>query len=138
MTPTFFYLVSRASFILLGTATLSVTIGTFPGVAQDSRHCFVRANATSDPTATKADLLRARNLARQAAESYNGGLQYYRADNSMHARIAQAPCIENDNGSWTFTFKGFRPGVTTPFVETVVTVDRRNWQVSVDANNQLP
>lgn len=124
--------------MLLGTATWAPMLEMPIAIAQDSRNCFVRANATSDPTGTKADLLRARNLARQAAEAYNGGLQYYRAENSMHARIAQAPCIENDNGTWTFTVKGFRPGATTPFVETVVTVDRRNWQVSVDANNRLP
>lgn len=54
-------------------------------------------------------LLWARNIARRAAEAENGGLGNYMAEAAMHGPTTQAPVIVNDNGSLTFTFKGYRP-----------------------------
>ncbi len=54
-------------------------------------------------------LLWARNIARRAAEAENGGLTNYVAEFAMHGPTTQAPMVINDDGSLTFTFKGFRP-----------------------------
>ncbi len=83
------------------------------------------------------DLNRAKNLARQAAEKANGGLGNYRAERSMYGPATQSPYVENQNGTWTFTFKGHPPYSTTPTVESVVTVDRNAWRVTVDYNGSI-
>ncbi|MCU0541948.1 MAG: hypothetical protein MUE44_07110 [Oscillatoriaceae cyanobacterium Prado104] len=82
------------------------------------------------------ELNRAKNLARQAAEKINGGLGNYRAEASMHGTSAESPFVDNGNGSWTFTFKGYRPGSSVYFVETVVTVSR-DGGVRVDYNGRI-
>lgn len=70
------------------------------------------------------NLGRAENLARQAAEQANGGIQNYRAENSMYGPAERSPHIYDGRGSWTFTFNGHRPDSPTPTVKSVVTVSR--------------
>lgn len=98
----------------------------------------VYAQATSQPqqarvaqplllaqAAAKADpffLTRAKNLARQAAERENGGLNKYRAEAAMYGPAIDSDYVENEDGSVTFSFKGGPPGFTTPNLETVVMV----------------
>lgn len=53
------------------------------------------------------DLNRAKNLARQAAEIANGGLQRYRAEASMHGAAIDSP-FEEFEDAWIFTFRGGR------------------------------
>jgi hypothetical protein len=99
--------------------------------------CVAEARASENPTARLTALGRAKNLARQAAEEANGGLGSYHAEAAMHAPIGLAPCTVNANGGWTFTFKGGEPGFTTPTIESVVTVDPSNWNVTVDSNGPI-
>ena len=75
-------------------------------------------------------LSRAKNLARQAGEAANGGLEVYRAERSMHGFAAQSPYV--DKGEfWLFTFKGSVPGSDTPYVETEVQVDKADFKTTV-------
>jgi hypothetical protein len=89
-------------------------------------------NSTSEQDLSTVDpifLLWGRNIARRAAEAENGGLGNYIAEASMHGPTSQAPLVLNDDGSLTFTFKGYRPedidfnGNPTYSVETEVRVN---------------
>ncbi len=84
----------------------------------------------------RVDLNRAKNLARQAAESANGGLRVYRAENSMHGPANLCPYVDNGD-SWTFTFLGGRPGATMQTIESVVTVYKRSAKVVVAYNGPI-
>ncbi|MGI0483933.1 hypothetical protein ACN4EK_00775 [Pantanalinema rosaneae CENA516] len=84
----------------------------------------------------KIDLNRAKNLARQAAEEANGGLRVYRAEASMHGPAKQTRYIDNGD-SWTFTFLGSRPGMTTMTIESVVTVYKESSRVVVAYNGPI-
>ncbi|MDF5722533.1 MAG: hypothetical protein PUP91_18985 [Rhizonema sp. PD37] len=79
---------------------------------------------------------RAENLAREAAEKANGGLQNYRAENSMYGPAQSSPHVYDGHGTWTFTFKGHRPDSRTPTVKSVVTVSRRG-NVNVNYNGPI-
>lgn len=89
-----------------------------------------------DSREIRVDLNRAKNLARQAAESANGGLRVYRAENSMHGPASQCPYVDNGD-SWTFTFLGGRPGFTTRMIESVVTVYKYSPRVVVAYNGPI-
>ena len=82
-------------------------------------------------------LNRAKNLARQTAEKANGGLGNYRAEDAMHGPAAEAPFVENEDGTVTFTFVGSRPGNNTPVVQTIATVDLATGEVSLDYNGPI-
>ncbi|MFS8901448.1 hypothetical protein NW845_08735 [Synechococcus sp. H60.2] len=82
------------------------------------------------------DLNRAKNLARQAAEIANGGLQRYRAEASMHGAAIDAP-FEEFADAWIFTFRGGEPGFTQPSIETQVRVDRRTFQTTILYNGPI-
>jgi hypothetical protein len=89
-----------------------------------------------DGRVIRVDLNRAKNLARQAAESANGGIRIYRAEASMHGPAKLCPYV--DNGSfWTFTFLGGRPGVTTMTIESVVKVYKSSSRVVVAYNGPV-
>jgi hypothetical protein len=82
------------------------------------------------------ELNRAKNLARQAAEAANGGLGNYRAEASMHGTSKESPFVDNGDGSWTFTFKGYKPGTSVYTVESVVTVSQ-DGRIRVDYNGRI-
>ncbi|MGF1525150.1 MAG: hypothetical protein ACFBSF_22725 [Leptolyngbyaceae cyanobacterium] len=80
-----------------------------------------------DTTVTEAcldriTLIGAKNLARQTAEAENGGLSQYRAELAMHGPAADAPFVENEDGSLTFTFQGRRPESLEYSIESVITI----------------
>jgi hypothetical protein len=116
---------------------LTLTFSAFPARSQSINNCT--ASAKIGPSAADKILAlgRAKNVARQAAEAANGGLNNYRAENSMHGPVEQVPCKDNGDGTWTFTFQGTAPGETTPIVETVVTVNSQTFKVTVDRNTRL-
>lgn len=82
------------------------------------------------------DLSRAKNLARQAAETENGGLGRYRAEPDMHGPVTDAPYVTNPDGSWTFTFQGGAPGSSVYTVESVVTVTPAG-EITIDYNGPI-
>lgn len=84
-----------------------------------------------------ADLNRAKNYARQAAEKANGGLRVYRAESAMHGPADKSPFVDNNNGTWTFTFRGGRPGTNLQDIESVVTVAKNGWKTVVNYNGAV-
>lgn len=84
----------------------------------------------------RVDLNRAKNLARQAAEEANGGIRVYRAEASMFGPASECPYVDNGD-SWTFTFRGGRPGLTTYTTESVVTVYKNTSRVVVAYNGPV-
>lgn len=83
------------------------------------------------------DLSRAKNLARQAAERVNGGINSYWAEPSMHGPAADSPYTDNGDGTWTFIFLGGAPASDIRDVETEVLVNRTTWDVSVVYNGPV-
>jgi hypothetical protein len=79
---------------------------------------------------------RAMNLARQAAERANGGLNNYRSEPSMYGPATKSPFKDNGNGTLTFTFLGGRPA-EPPTLQSVVTVSLDASVVSVDYNGPI-
>jgi hypothetical protein len=79
---------------------------------------------------------RAMNLARQAAERANGGLNNYRSEPSMYGPATKSPFKDNGNGTLTFTFLGGRPAAP-PTLQSVVTVSLDGSLVSVDYNGPV-
>jgi hypothetical protein len=79
---------------------------------------------------------RAKNLARQAAITANGGLERYRPDPAMFGPAVQTQYTRNDDGSITFSFGGGAPGLTAPSLETVATVSTGG-AVKLDYNGPL-
>lgn len=84
----------------------------------------------------RLDLNRAKNMARQAAEEANGGIRVYRAEDSMHGPAANCPYVDNGD-SWTFTFRGGRPGSALNTIESVVTVYKSTSRVVVAYNGSV-
>jgi hypothetical protein len=82
-------------------------------------------------------LNRAKNLARQAAERANGGLNNYRAEDAMHGPAAEAPFTDNGDGTVTFAFVGSRPGSGTPVFQTIATVELETGTVQLDYNGPI-
>jgi hypothetical protein len=79
---------------------------------------------------------RAMNLARQAAERANGGLNNYRSEPSMYGPATKSPFKDNGNGTLTFTFLGGHP-TDPPTLQSVVTVSIDGSLVSVDYNGPI-
>jgi hypothetical protein len=99
------------------------------GVSQPQRPAVAWADEDSF-------LTRARNLARQAAISANGGLDKYRPEDVMFGPAARSPHTKNPDGSLTFSFKGNTPGAGQPSFESVITV-QRNGTVAVQYNGPI-
>jgi hypothetical protein len=102
-----------------------------PKAPQDFRETPSTAYTYPDGTQT-----RAMNLARQAAERANGGLNNYRAEQSMYGPANKSPFKDNGNGTLTFTFLG-GPPASPPTVQSVVTVALNGSLVSVDYNGPI-
>lgn len=81
-------------------------------------------------------LSRAKNLARQAAETANGGLSQYRAELSMHGFAAKSPFTDKGD-HWIFTFKGSVPGATEPSIESEIRVDKADFKTTVIYNGAI-
>jgi hypothetical protein len=86
---------------------------------------------------TTIDLNRAKNYARQAIETLNGGLGLYHAEDAMHGPAEDSPYQDNEDGTWTFIFFGGAPGWTTPTVESEVTVNQTTGAVEVLYNGSI-
>jgi hypothetical protein len=115
---------------------LSVLIATGnPVIAQTTT-----TETETDPALIIENLIslnRAKNLARMAAEQANGGLSKYRAESSMHGPAINAPFVENEDGTLTFTILGRRPESSEYTIETVVTVAKDASVVNVDYNGPI-
>ena len=90
-----------------------------------------------DSAAQAGNLNRAKNLARQTAEKANGGLSRYQAEAAMHGLAAEAPFVDNGDGTFTFTFLGGKPGFTAATVQSVVTVNATAWTIHLDYNGVI-
>ena len=101
------------------------------GAELEDRNSFARAAIDEDNF-----IARARNLARQAGISANGGLREYRPEAAMFGPTSGTPVTQNADGSVTFVFKGGAPLSQVPTQETSVTVTKAG-QVSVNYNRPL-
>lgn len=113
------------------TTLAALTVGSLPIQAQTPSN---NDQTVTDPTAS-AELARAANLARQAAEKANGGLGNYRAESSMFGPPSKTPYTRTGNG-WTFDIKGRRPDSSDYTIETVVSVSSGG-NVAVDYNGPI-
>jgi hypothetical protein len=120
-------------FILLG---LSLSVSLLPAIAQATLQPTQLIAQASSSNST-ADLVKARNFARQKIEFQNGGLSRYRAEPAMHGPINQAPLVENPDGTLTFKFVGGPPAYTTPTRESIVTIDPKTWTINVNYNGPV-
>lgn len=116
----------------------SLAVGISPAAAQ----LVITPRTTLPLTITESaeragQFNRAKNLARQAAERANGGLSNYRAEDAMHGPAAEAPFVDNGNGTITFNFVGSRPGSDTPIYQTIATVNLESGQVNLDYNGSI-
>ncbi len=109
----------------------AITPQTLPQGAAGSSRPADLAWVDQDAFRTKAQ-----NWARQAAIKENGGLSRYRPEGSMYGPSADAPYVQNPDGSITFTFKGGAPGSTVMTVETVVQI-QPSGIVSVKSNEMI-
>ncbi|WP_404790278.1 hypothetical protein [Altericista sp. CCNU0014] len=114
-----------------------LSIGSVPALAQTNPSAPTAPSPV--PAASSPDVYfinRAKNLARQAAISANGGLLRYRPDPAMFGPAVQTQYLRNADGSITFTFTGSSPGGPNPTIETVATV-APSGTVKLDYNGPL-
>ncbi|WP_337885461.1 hypothetical protein [Fischerella thermalis] len=123
--------------IALSTLTFASVKSANAQVTSNSSICVSPIIVKGNVTYVSLALTRAKNLARQAAEKVNGGLSKYRAEASMYGPSFEAPCVDDGNNTWTFTFTGSKPGSTTPSVKTIVTVAKDGSEVTVDYNSPI-
>ena len=77
-----------------------------------------------------------KNLARQAAERANGGLDNYRSEAAMHGPALDAP-YRDGGETWIFTFRGGAPGALDFTVESEVTVNKTTLETIILYNGPL-
>jgi hypothetical protein len=110
-----------AIFLIIGMGTLSGA-DSLPLMAQTSKPAPTKSAPNSGPSSDVYFINRAKNLARQAAISANGGLEKYRPDPRMYGPAIQTDYVRNKDNSITFKFLGSAPGASTPSFETVARV----------------
>ncbi len=118
--------------VLLGTGFTYL-----PAKALELNDYRISQSDTDTVTIQRSNLGRAQNLARQAAEQANGGLNNYRAEPAMFGDPKKATYVENSDGSWTFTFTGIVPPSTDFTIESVVTVAQDFSKITVDYNGPV-
>lgn len=96
----------------------------------------VEFTATEIPTPDTPEIQRGMNLARQAAETANGGLGSYRAEMAMYDGNL-APWKVNPDGSLTFDFYGAPPNGTVATVQSIVTVSENGSVVTINYNGPV-
>lgn len=122
-------------FMLLTLTVLPFLIGSIDTTT--SRAQAQTNNATLETKIREIEALsRAKNLARQAAEAANGGLENYRSDFSMHGSAAKSPYVDQGD-YWVFTFKGGIPAYTVPTVESEVRVNKADFETTVIYNGTI-
>jgi hypothetical protein len=94
------------------------------------------ASASASVQISTQDLMRVRNLARQAAEQANGGLSRYRASSAAYGPSSQLDIKDNGN-SWSIRVLGGAPGAATPTQETVVNIPKTFTNISVEYNGAI-
>lgn len=125
--------------LLLTSLTLAtLALSSLTAFAQSDRSTLEQNSQTTTVTYrnTLYNLNRAKNYARQAAETRNGGLQNYRAEDLMHGPVEKTNFIENSDGTVTFTFLGGKPNAA-PTIESVVTVTINGWKTRIDYNGPM-
>jgi hypothetical protein len=110
----------RQSIVLLCIVGGALGLGSLPALAQTNLNPSSGFSTPSTPDVYFIN--RAKNLARQAAITANGGLERYRPDPAMFGPAIQTQYLRNADGSITFSFMGGAPGFLTPSIETVATV----------------
>lgn len=113
-----------------------LSLSRFPASAQVNSPNPLGSGAFSAGSTDIYFINRAKNLARQAAITANGGLERYRPDPVMFGPAVQTQYTRNGDGSITFSFGGGAPGLTTPSLETVATVSTSG-SVKLDYNGPL-
>jgi hypothetical protein len=124
--------------VITSLALATIALSGLPTFAQNSGQSVEQQTQTDTITYRNslANLNRAKNYARQAAEERNGGLRYYRAEALMHGPVEQTRFVENEDGTVTFTFYGGAPAAP-PTIESIVTVAINGWQTTVDYNGPI-
>ncbi len=124
--------------IFIGFAISTFVVGSVPSLAQSDPQTVEQTTQTTTVTYRNSitNLNRAKNLARQAAEQANGGLQRYQAEPLMHGPVELTRFVENNDGTVTFTFYGGAPGAR-PTIESVVTVALNGWKTHIDYNGPI-
>ncbi len=112
----------RQSIISLFMVGGVLSIHSLPAPAQTNPGTPPASSATPAGSTDVYFINRAKNLARQAAITANGGLLRYRPDPAMFGPAVQTQYLRNGDGSITFTFAGSTPGGANPSIETVATV----------------
>jgi hypothetical protein len=110
----------RQSIVLLYIVGGAFGLGSLPALAQPNPNPSSGFSTPGTPDVYFIN--RAKNLARQAAITANGGLERYRPDPAMFGPAIQTQYLRNADGSITFSFMGGAPGFSTPSIETVATV----------------
>jgi hypothetical protein len=124
----------RQSIVLLCIVGGAFGLGSLPALAQPNP---TPSSGFSTPGTPDVYFInRAKNLARQAAITANGGLERYRPDPAMFGPAIQTQYLRNADGSITFSFMGGAPGFSTPSIETVATVVPGG-SVKIDYNGPL-
>jgi hypothetical protein len=140
MNKTFLVLALTATTLIQGVS--SANAQEIPSKIRNLIESFIGAPKTTGDTEKIPSVYpdgaqtRAMNLARQAAEKANGGLNNYRAEQSMYGPATNALFKNNGNGTLTFTFLG-GPPAAAPTIKSVVTVSLQGDLVSLDYNEPI-